>query len=182
MRIAEDVWWFSNLGNCHRKMGLDDPCHPHSASQTAPHLHLNLPLLSISVHHCVVHLLSKCQDESSAAILTHPQGGVDLLRHHPVCNAIPGQEFHADLLCMSVKLRDYYAKIWQFGMAPRTAITYMSANEYWNELVLFMVFQERAPPWCFHMSLLIYGTRIPVRTSCLLHKPSKHVDLQVKMS
>lgn len=67
MRIAEDVWWFSNLGSCHREMGRADPCHPHSASQTAPHLHLNLPLLAISVHHCVVHLLSKCQDECFAA-------------------------------------------------------------------------------------------------------------------
>lgn len=42
-RIAEDVWWFSNLCSCHREMGLADPCHPHSESQTAPHLHLNLP-------------------------------------------------------------------------------------------------------------------------------------------
>lgn len=77
MRIAEDVWWFSNLGSCHREMGRADPCHPHSASQTAPHLHLNLPLLAISVYHCVVHLLSKCQDECSAAASPHvPRVGV----------------------------------------------------------------------------------------------------------
>lgn len=77
MRIAEDIWWFSNLSSCHREMGRADPCHPHSASQTAPHLHLNLPLLAISVHHCVVHLLSKCQDEcSAAASLNIPRVGV----------------------------------------------------------------------------------------------------------
>lgn len=35
-RIAEDVWWFSNLASCHREMGRADPCHPHGASQTAP--------------------------------------------------------------------------------------------------------------------------------------------------
>lgn len=77
MRIAEDVWWFSNLCSCHREMGRADPCHPHSESQTAPHLHLNLPPLTISVHHCVVHLLSKCQDECSAAASPHiPRMGV----------------------------------------------------------------------------------------------------------
>jgi len=48
MRIAQDVWWFSNLASCHREMGRADPCHPHSASQTAPHLHLNLPPPAIS--------------------------------------------------------------------------------------------------------------------------------------
>lgn len=77
MRIAEDVWWFSNLSSCHWEMGRADPCHPHSASQTAPHLHLNLPPLTISVHHCVVHLLSKCQHEYfAAASLRLPRVGV----------------------------------------------------------------------------------------------------------
>lgn len=77
MRIAEDVWWFSNLCSCHREMGRADLCHPHSESQTAPHLHLNLPPLTISVHHCVVHLLHKCQDECSVAASPHfPRMGV----------------------------------------------------------------------------------------------------------
>lgn len=67
MRIAEDIWRFSNLCSCHQEMGRADPCHPHSASQTAPHLHPNLPQLTISVYHCVIHLLSKCQDKCSAA-------------------------------------------------------------------------------------------------------------------
>lgn len=72
MCIAEDVWWFSNLRTCHWEMGRADPRHPHGASQTAPHLHLNLPLLTTSPPlHCVVHLLSKCQDKCSTAASPH---------------------------------------------------------------------------------------------------------------
>lgn len=68
MRIAEDIWWFSNLCSCHREMGRADPCHPHSASQTASHLHPSLPVLAIFVHHCAVHLLSECSAATSPCI------------------------------------------------------------------------------------------------------------------
>jgi len=78
MRIAEDVWWFSNLRSCHWEMGRADPCHPHSASQTAPHLHLNLSLLAHYPQLCHLLALQMSGWMLHIHIPTHPQGGGDL--------------------------------------------------------------------------------------------------------
>lgn len=79
MRIAQDVWWFSNLGSCHQEMGRVDPCHPHSASQTAPHLYLNLPTPVSFPPLCRSPALQMSGQMLHSRILAHPQGGGDLL-------------------------------------------------------------------------------------------------------
>lgn len=60
-------------------MGRADPCHPHSASQTAPHLHLNLPLLVSSPPLCRPPALQMSGRMLRGRIPTLPQGGGDLL-------------------------------------------------------------------------------------------------------
>lgn len=60
-------------------MGRADPCHPHSASQAGPHLHLNLSLLANSppLHRSPALQMSARMLHSRT--LAHPQGEDDLL-------------------------------------------------------------------------------------------------------
>lgn len=60
-------------------MGRADPCHPHSASQTAPHLCLNLPVLASAPPLCRSPSLQMSGQMLHSRIPKYPQGGGDLL-------------------------------------------------------------------------------------------------------
>lgn len=60
-------------------MGRADPCHPHSASQTAPHLYLNLPVVASGLPLCRSPALQMSGQMLHSRIPKYPQGGADLL-------------------------------------------------------------------------------------------------------
>lgn len=60
-------------------MGRADPCHPHSASQTAPHLYLNLLVVASAPPLCRSPALQMSGQMLHSRIPKYPQGGADLL-------------------------------------------------------------------------------------------------------
>lgn len=85
-------------------MGRVDPCHPHSASQTAPHLCLNLPMPVSFPPLCRSLALQMSGQMLHSRILAHPQGGGDLLtatQYNVIKSLRKGFKLTCDVECIA---------------------------------------------------------------------------------